>query len=551
MGRVQRIEYDYSAAGRLASVTAYTYDGGTETVLAQNVFTYDARGNLIAEDQAHFDLVGASTRAVEYGWEWSPYDGVNPSYERLATITYPTRTDQSALVLHFDYGSDIDDALSRTVAIHDGDANDPFAEYTYGGMTRRVGVELGDGLVSQDFVGSGVGSGYHCLDRFGRIKDLYYAGANHRYEYAYDDAGNRTYAYVTHMASDGQSPLENMRSRLYTYDSLNRLVEAGRGHLNQDRDALVGFPTAQVTSWSLDNLGNWSGGDAVNGSVTLPNGWIHHATNDANQVTTLSVNDGSATTTTTFVYDYAGNLVFDGEFFYQYDAFNRLVRVMLAGSVTAGDFDSAGQLLDNPSAPALIGDPVVDFFYDGLGRLIRKEARVDAACTAPASCVVREDYYYDGFRRIQEVEEYEEETAYYLGLTPAPADVCREREYVYGPDYGDEFVCQIDEAGGAVYMLQDANFNVVALVGGSASAEVQRQYVYTPYGRVAMADAAGSTATPTSRVGHQGLFFERFYVEPGATVLDPVTCTRRKQDMSIFTRCVTASVPTWPGTACP
>ena len=36
-----------------------------------------------------------------------------------------------------------------------------------------------------------------------------------------------------------------------------------------------------------------------------------------------------------------------------------------------------------------------------------------------------------------------------------------------------------------------------------------------------MADAAGSTATPTSRVGHQGLFFERFYVEPGATVVDP------------------------------
>jgi len=77
-----------------------------------------------------------------------------------------------------------------------------------------------------------------------------------------------------------------------------------------------------------------------------------------------------------------------------------------------------------------------------------------------------------------------------------------QREYVYGPDYVDEFVCQIasEDAGDLSgptgmniphYMLQDANYNVVALVrgrGGSAfpngAGTVVEQWTYSPYGEV-------------------------------------------------------------------
>ncbi|MBN1491741.1 MAG: hypothetical protein JXA69_17645, partial [Phycisphaerae bacterium] len=178
-------------------------------------------------------------------------------------------------------------------------------------------------------------------------------------------------------------------------------------------------------------------------------------------------------TPTTLDYDLAGNLVSDGTYFLQYDGFNRLVQVNAVGTAT---LNANGEITGGSP-----GDVVVQFVYDGLGRLTRT-VRPDRT----------EDHYYDGVRRIH--------TDVTIDTTTTT-----DRQYVYGPDYVDEFVAQIDSAGAVFYMLQDGNYNVVALI--DASGTVVEQYAYRPYGSLVAVDSLGTA--PVNTAGHQGLFYER------------------------------------------
>jgi RHS repeat-associated protein len=109
-----------------------------------------------------------------------------------------------------------------------------------------------------------------------------------------------------------------------------------------------------------------------------------------------------------------------------------------------------------------------------------------------------------------------------------PGEIYLDREYVYGPDYVDEFIAQFDRDGHAIFMLQDGNYNVVVLVSGPGHPDgggggggsggggsgtlptgtVLEQYTYEPYGALVAAELYYAHAM--NRAGHQGLFFERF-----------------------------------------
>ncbi|HOW71179.1 MAG TPA: hypothetical protein PKY77_11305 [Phycisphaerae bacterium] len=322
--------------------------------------------------------------------------------------------------------------------------------------------------------------------------------------YTYDSVGNRS--SVRRAESDGyQSP----RSYLYVYDALQRLIEAQKGPTLDENDIPVYSGTASGYSfWSLDLLGNWAGSDPANWTNTLTFGgreeWssglttrlskITHLTDQSNQIT--GVGTGNGPQPVYYLNDAAGNLVLDGTYVYQYDAWNRLVQVNLVGTLVydptnpdTDDFNAAGQIA--PVQGHAIGSVVAWNTYDALGRLVAAgEQTTDGLKTV--------HYYYDGVRRIQEVVDPSSPTG--TGTTRG--------EYVYGPDYVDEFVLQSYSLGSGqgdrqakMYMLQDANYNVMALV--DATGGVLEQYQWDPYGTLVSKQTTASPAPVRILTGAQ------------------------------------------------
>lgn len=512
--RVTAAEFLYTPDGRLEGARSYS---GT-ALLTTNTLAYDGYRNLLTEYQSH--ATTANSGMVTYTWDTAPYVPGNPNsnYNRLASIAYPQPAGIAAPTINLRYtGGAFTTALNALTSLDDSLGTE-LARYSYSGTGRRLGSSVGGGAgrVSQSF---GVGPTTPGLDRFGRVTRLDYRSAAdttlHKYDYGYDRAGNRLFARVQQVGQD------NTRSYLYGYDNLSRLTVAERGALNTTNDALLPTPTPATTDWLLDDLGNWTGGDAAYGSVVfdagLPSQWsLHHDTDPANQldsVTTLVGDDPNDAVTTGFVYDLAGNLVFDGDFFYQYDAFNRLVQVNAAGLLMAANFDAQGRPTvaavppgSPPGTPPTLPPPgmrAARYVYDALGRL--------AAVTRydPQGQTQYEDCFYDGVRRLVEYERTP------LGGVNA---ITRARAYVWGPGYVDELAAVKNVVSGAwAFALLDGNYNVMGLV--NAAGAVVRQYVYEPYGDLVTVD--NLSTVPPSKVGHQGLFFERFYTQPGDSVLQP------------------------------
>ena len=294
-------------------------------------------------------------------------------------------------------------------------------------------------------------------------------------------------------------------------------------------------------TWWLDHLGNWTGywspaglarNDDFDGDGDLDaTQAITHAVDHANQLETVTVTEnGGDPATQTMIHDAAGNLVWDGRLFYQYDGFNRLVQVNEASRLDPNFYPFInGKLYYYPDDPPPVGPTLATFIYDGLGRLIQTK-RFDQQGHTQV-----EEYYYDGVRRILEIEITDPNT---------PSAVTAYREYVYGPGYVDEVICQIAASGAGTsvppetppatyFYLQDGNYNVTAVLGPpdpnaitgpGASPAVLWQYTYEPYGQLVFAECGTGVSPvvlPVNRLGHQGLFFERFCVDPNDSVTAP------------------------------
>jgi len=512
------VAFEYSPDGKPTLATVYDDQA---QILYQNQFDYDDRGNLVAEWQSHTGAVGGSTPFVGYEWEYSPADETHGNFDRLLSLTYPARPEATGpRELTFHYGSApdaIDGQLNRITAIDDSELGTGLATYSHmGGGSRRVIAGFGNGVQAAETEQGDYAKAY---DRFGRLRDLDYRDAVdeiiQRYRYGYDLAGNRTFARVTQSPATGTPNHDNDRSYLYSYDGLRRLVGADLGRLNNDNTAITPHPVvalAKQSVWELDNLGNWDlferqtdlDGDGSYGEAGEGYQATVHEVDSANQITSHASFDalGVPLGEDLFVHDPAGNLVCDGTYVYQYDAWNQLVQVNERGDLEYDpdapeddDFDDAGRIAPNSANNPVhaIGTLVAQYAYDALGRLIVAYEATDLG--TPAYQTVR--FYYDGVRRIQEVVQGQ-------GEDP---DVTR-AEYVYGPDYVDEFIVQTYNDGlgnqQPLFMLQDGNYNVVALLGQSG--QVLEQYVWDPYGTPVVKHTS-ATPAPVNRVGHQGLFW--------------------------------------------
>ncbi|MFN0136017.1 MAG: polymorphic toxin-type HINT domain-containing protein [Phycisphaerae bacterium] len=571
--RIQEIELTYDD-GRLARATAGGVNAVGAMTVADTAFAYDSIGNLLTEWQSIGALAVTSgpganqSQRVDYAWDFADFDSGN--YNRLSQIKYPKRrTTNIRRLVDIGYGSvgDADDALSRIASITDLNSG-AWAGFTYAGDSRRVATAYSNGA-TQTTAGSG---GYPGLDRFGRIADLHFQRPDgstiHRYQYNYDKSGNRTHAKVTHLPV-AASVDAGKRSWNYQYDALQRLVVADSGQMPTPGAAISNLWLEM--DWALDSLGRWAGAGTSPG-LTLQGDLDgdgqadtierSHDSDAANRLNAIGFSEsytaggGSAAAGTTLrTYDIVGNLIADADYLYQYDAWNRLIEVRVRDAFDPALFTELGQL------PAVIppgsepGRIVCRYSYDALGRMVTRHTLIKGT----EDDYRKEEYYYDGVRRIAEAVE-RPGVVYLAPLDPLDPNSALEgieppveglpfvgqllvivhdaswdqREYVYGPDYVDELWLQIERDGSRTFTLQDANYNVVALLddgqrfsgnslptGSSSTAPptVLAQYVYTPYGELLHLDlpvpaGAGPEDSPyLNRVGFQGLFYENFYAD--------------------------------------
>lgn len=524
------LEYEYDDRDRLVRATAVRDDNGNDVIIADNTYAYDNLGNLVAEQQSHGDAANPDPRlgdpqeVVGYLWDYASHDVGN--YLRLAAMAYPARIQTGvSRSLQFSYGDATDpasDALSRISAIDDLTA-DLRAQFDYAGAGRRTGVHAQRDVSSNPatvwqhtFTDPNTPVGYPGLDRFGRPTDLRYVdsvGADiHRYRYAYNAAGDRLAAEVE------QAGHSNTRSWLYGYDELSRLTSAERGTLLPDLSGLDHTaPTrAERTSWGLDTLGNWTEPagynnlftgrvqelyDTSSNDYTLFAEEHAHTTDQRNRLREIEVTEGNTPVVIeTNAHDAAGNLIADADYWYQYDAFNRLASVHSRGTLM---FHADGNI-----AGGTPGSWQMHMAYDAIGRLVRIQKPWGPAGSDHRDTLL----YYDGVRRIVEVfKDPVVGPAVPIGSAQGSGYVTyTDREYVWGPDYIDECLWQITRPGDVLHVLHDASKDVVALL--DATGAVARQYTFDPYGQVIADESFNSPAH--NRLGHHGLFFDRLNTNP-------------------------------------
>jgi hypothetical protein len=596
--RIGFVKYAYSDRGHLETITAYpgsTAEGvAAGSIITQNKYVRDDRGNLLAEYQSRGAAVDVnSPRRVNYSWDYQPSGtGVTDvGRNRLLGMTYPGHGSLARRTVAVGYGDEgsAEDATGRVATLESKVGTDPnvplspMAAFTYFGGGRRIETKYGADAVVGSLRADYVGVGAAGLDRFGRVKDLHYrAGAGpwvttdtlYRAEYTYDAAGNRKTAKITQAPEPTPSIWDNKRSQLHSYNALGQLLGSQVGSLAFDTS--TGEPSIsslrREDQWRLDVLGNWNGnGGNTSGplpgrttSINIPEPLTGNPpqvtnrrdiTDSQNRLVTRITDTGSTPTRIYLSFDAAGNLTCDGLYYYQYDAWNRLVQVNRA----AQQYLPSGQTVlasDGHTVLNYIWVPKPDKMlkhhtYDGLGRLIRTQSpypNVDY----PNHGIRSEHFYYDGIRRIQELivdplfslddseesnnSEVENAAAaaqlaspFLLDGSAAPIgyeqaqetelniQVYLEREYLWGPgDRGvDELLVQFDHTvgRGAWWVIQDDGGDVVAVcdtvtTGSNAGkGRVVQQLTYDAYGEALT--MASLQPHPALRCGHKGLFVDR------------------------------------------
>ena len=555
--RVAKVEYAYDDQNRVESVTAYDL---SDNIVSQSQYEYDGRANLTREYQQYGDVVDTDSPFIDYEWDYRATEFgtgstqinqvLHPGHDRVSSILYPVPVStQTARELSFGYGSTDShaDKMSWLETVDSNLGSPQVANFTYLGNGRRVRRDTAGGEIVWK-VHNASGVGLIGLDSFGRTRLNVYSNAAessnfYHAQHTYDKVGNLTAQVIQQAYYSGWTAHD--RSRVNTYNLLGQLTGTKVGlatwDSTNDRWKIDSGDMTREDTWTLDTLGNWVGdqsnpgreitGDLDSGSIGPSAGFwtwgadgtddelsFTHGTDMRNRIADLLHDfDGQTPTSVMPVYDGAGNLLEDGSYVYEYDAWNRLVQVKRA---------SDGYLLRH-------------YTYDGLGRLIKT--------TSPDNFSNRvEHHHYDGTRRVQTVvvsglmsgggamasgdpamqsmamasepsgESTEPEntnmafTSSQMGASGQTFVVYR--EYVWGPgDHGvDEALVYYDATDEAWWCLTDLTGDLIALCdlgGTNGAARVVAQWTYDAYGSVMSADHLHSFERPV--IGHKGLFLDR------------------------------------------
>ncbi len=431
--------YIYDVLGRLTTDAVTTLGSGVDGTVrrveieydgqgnAYRITTYDASsaGNVVNQVQREYNGLGQLTKeyqavsgAVNTGtspnvqYAYSFAPSGSTNHSRLTSLTYP-----NGRVLTYNYATGLGDNVSRLTSITDGGTTLESYEYLgLGTIVKRGHAQSGVDLTYIKQTGESDGAAgdkYTGLDFAGRVIDQ-------RWTTSTPTAKDRFYYGYDR---DGnrlykENALSSADSELYAYDNLNQITSMQRGTLNGTKTGLTGAAT-RSQAWDFDALGNFDS-QTTNGTAQS------RSHNKQNEITSIA----SATTPT---YDANGNLTKDetGKTF-KFDAWNRLSEVKNSGGTTLATYQ-----------------------WDGLGRRTR-ETRSGTTT----------DLYYSAAWQVLEER--------VSGTTRI--------SYAWSPVYVDAMIARDrdSDSNGSLeerlYVAQDANFNVTALIDTSGAAQERFQY---------------------------------------------------------------------------
>ena len=458
---------------------------------------YNDFGQLATDYQEHDGAKDASTLSVQYAYA----DGT-ANHARPTSVTYP-----DGRKIHYTYGSaTADDYLSRPAGVAEdngsGAAGDDIAMYGYMGLAALVSQEYDAPGVELDYSANS----YDSLDRFGRVTKQKWTdgstGTYDHYAYGHDRLGNRKWR-------ENLTTTSPHLDQAYDYDDLNRLVDADEGDLS---DGTISAPTKQQ-EWGLDAGGNWNtfkDDNDANADWELEQTRVHNEANEIEDDDPQTAPDAIDVATGTTGADWAdplqdavGNMTSvpepdspngnagctTGALTLTFDAWNRLVEVA-----------------DDAGTPVTIES----YEFDGLHRRIEK-----LTAGSPSETL---DFYYDGHQVVEERKS--------IGAgSPSSNPIA---QYVWHPHYIDALAVRYYDSDtdgtldgdadatddGTHYYLQDANFNVTAVLAVITDGEddittVLERYHYTPYGEVTTYDADWANSSTLSRIGNPYLYTGR------------------------------------------
>ncbi len=396
--------------------------GGTIVNQVQRLF--NGLGQMVTEWQSHAGAVNTSTSPkVQYAYS-EMAGGANHS--RLTSVTYP-----SGYVLTYNYSTGLNNTIGRLSSL--SDTTGSLETYDYLGLGTVVVRDHTQPRLTLTYLPGGSGDGgdkYTGLDRFGRVVNQLWKAATQIVPKVYSPytADQDQYGYDRNSNVLWRDDLVGSGfDELYTYDGFNQLASFQRGNLNAAKTGLTGSAT-RSQSWDYDSTGNWD-------SLTTNGTAQARTANKQNEVTSI----GGATTPT---YDANGNMTTDetGRLFV-YDAWNRLVTVK----------NSGGTVLEG-------------FGYDGVSRRVTQ-----------AAGGVTTDLFYSAAWQVLEEK---------VGANTKVRTV-------WSPVYVNAMVLRDRDAGTdgtleeRLWVVQDANWNVTALVNGTGvvnSGKVVERYAYDPFG---------------------------------------------------------------------
>ncbi len=435
---VGRRKAEFNGNGQVEKLTSYGNAANTTAVRNQVQFGYDDFGKLEYDYQSHENaVITGSTPKVKYTYKTISSTNASNTGPRLDTMVYPDATSPRTLT----YGYDITHGFMNQIK----DGSDIISSYKHTGsggianLTYDQVIESPDKTLTLDSLAE--------LDNFHRMTGLEWVTGTTKHvdlSYNYDTNGNQT-------AKNDNRSGAYASTHSFAYDGLNRIKEANRN---------IG---AFKQSWDLDSNGNWADfkteiPDGSGGTDTTNNKHTHNKVNAIGSIANV-VNGTASTAILTPTYDGAGNMrtlpkpndmISSTAYTLTYDAWNRLA------SVKDGSTD------------------IAKYEYDARSYRIIKEAYDSGTLDE-----TRHFYFNTAWQVIEERKDN--------STNP-------DQQYIWGARYIDDLILRerdtdsnntLDET---LYVLQDMQFNTVALIDDTAT--VQERIDYTTYGKPSFLNAS-------------------------------------------------------------